>query len=59
MAFVVSFALCHDALKDERERERDRQTERETRLHPSAMMRFVSSQKAQGVKNIIIIQKTT
>jgi len=28
MAFVVSFALCHDALKDERERERDRQKDR-------------------------------
>ena len=50
-AFVVSFALlCHDA----RERERDRQRDRETHLHSSVMMRFVSSQNARGVKNIII-----
>jgi|TARA_B110000305_G_scaffold188664_1_gene210403 hypothetical protein len=50
-AFVVSFALlCHDA----RERERERQRDRETHLHSSVMMRFVSSQNARGVKNIII-----
>ena len=50
----MSFALlCHDARA--RERETDRQTEsRETHLHSSVMMRFVSSQNARGVKNIII-----
>jgi len=52
-AFVVSFALlCHDARA--RERETDRQRDRETHLHSSVMMRFVSSQNARGVKNIII-----
>ena len=44
----VSFALlCHDAR--ERERDRQREGERKTRLHSSAMMRFVSSQNA-GLK---------
>ena len=53
-AFVVSFALlCHDARA--RERETDRQRDRETHLHFfRSMMRFVSSQNARGVKNIII-----